>query len=1006
MSYAIWNPLTTYLVGDTVSYIGVIYGAILVNTNVIPLGNPLTWVVLGGGGGGGGGATYTFSSSGTGVSLVSLLSSSTDFKTVSLLAGSGITLTPNVGGADLTISASGAGLGNMNYVGAGTAVGQHYIANDTTGLNATNSSMIETAPLITFNKNLAVGTFKISQNPVALGSSAGTSGQSTGAVAIGNLAGQTNQSANSVAVGNTCANFNQGANSVAVGVNAGNTSQGGSCVAVGSSAGASAQGVTSVAIGSSAGNTSQGASSVAIGGGAGQTSQGSSCVAIGSTAGNSGQLAGAVSIGVNSGNAIQGVNAIAIGRSAGASSQGASSVAIGAFAGQTTAVANSIILNATGGALNAPTTGVYVAPVRPLSTQTPLGTLKYSTANEVYYDSTALGLGMNYVGPATVVGQHYIANDTTGLNANQSALVEDAEKINFNGERIYMPNPTTFAGANYMLKMRGISNVSYEQYGIHIEGMTAANSAYGIYAQQLDGDSTIGMLLDDIHAKNDSTGFFGASIRSDIAQATGMYFQSILGETDCQGLQMTTITSNNGNSYGIRLDTINSPNAYAYGISLNGVKATIDSYGLFIDDIRAKENSFGFRVSKVFSDTKEAIGGYIVDVGADLKDSFGLVIQAIGNATSGAKSGNGALISKIVSGLDPTDEACAVRIQDVTGSVGYGVKAMGIISAQQSYFTHSLDMSAKSIYGHWLETLTGDTEVFGTFFQKLQANTAVSAHYFEKLTSQSRCFGVYGQEIQGKGESSGLRLITVNSDSGKSYGTYIEEVTASSDAYGHLTQTINSSSASAHGIRVDGIQGAINAEGFATKGVSAKTGLAYGARIESVYTDGKEDYGVYIDGVDAPVGNAYGVLLQNITGSRQYGFYQRGALNVGNIFDSFIDCGGSTANTDPPAVNVRGSINTETQFFTTATATATINGGNILICSGVTITTLNLPASPPDGLTYQLWKPSTLTLTINGGVHLINGSATQSIAGGSPANPSNASLTYSANLAQWLYHLN
>jgi len=628
------------------------------------------------------------------------------------------------------------------------------------------------------------------------------------------------------------------------------------------------------------------------------------------------------------------------------------------------------------------------------------------TATNITISASGAGTGINYVGSGTTPGQHYIASSTTGLSANNSALVEDAEKINFNGERIYMSNPTTFSGANYMLKMRGISNLSYEQYGLHIEGMAAAGSAYAIYAQQIDGDSTIGMFLDDIHAKNDCTGIYYQIIRSDVAQATGIYFQSILGETDCQGLQMTTITSNTGNSYGIRMDTIASPNVNAYGISLNGLQANNESYGLIMDDVRAKQNAFGFKVSRVFSDTQQAIGGYITEVGADLNDTFGLVVSTVGNSTSGGKSGNGVAISKIVSGVDATDEACAVRIQDVNGSVGYGVKATGIVSGQQSYFTHSIAMSAKSIFGHWLDDLTGDIEANGTFFQKLQANGTVAAHYFEYLTSQDKCYGVRGQEIQGKVEASGLHLITVNSDSGKSYGTSIQEITASSDAFGHYATQIQSNASSAHGIRVDGIQGAINAEAFATKGVNAKNGLAFGARIESVYTDGKEAYGVYVDGVNAPVGNAYGVLLQNIAGSRQYGFYQRGALNVGNIFDSFVDCGGSTAITDNPVLNVRGSINTKTQFFTTASATATLNGGNIIICSGGTITTLKLPASPPDGLSYQLWKPSTLPLTIDGGAILINGSATQVIVGGSPANPQNASITYSVNLGQWLFHVN
>jgi len=68
-------------------------------------------------------------------------------------------------------------------------------------------------------------TFKITQNAVALGKSAGLTTQSSNAVAIGASAGQTTQGLGAVAIGNNAGNGTQGTNSIAIGNAAGQTNQ-------------------------------------------------------------------------------------------------------------------------------------------------------------------------------------------------------------------------------------------------------------------------------------------------------------------------------------------------------------------------------------------------------------------------------------------------------------------------------------------------------------------------------------------------------------------------------------------------------------------------------------------------------------------------------------------------------------------------------------------------------------------------------------------------------------
>ena len=119
------------------------------------------------------------------------------------------------------------------------------------------------------------------------------------------------------------------ATKVHIGLGAG-VSQGSSSIAIGASAGATGQLNKAVAIGLFAGNTGQGSSSVAIGDFAGSTNQSTSAVAIGTSAGINNQGSYSVAVGYAAGNQNQGANSIAIGFLAGNSNQGETSIVLNA----------------------------------------------------------------------------------------------------------------------------------------------------------------------------------------------------------------------------------------------------------------------------------------------------------------------------------------------------------------------------------------------------------------------------------------------------------------------------------------------------------------------------------------------------------------------------------------------------------------------------------------------------------------------------------------------------
>jgi len=87
-------------------------------------------------------------------------------------------------------------------------------------------------------------------------------------VAIGNSAGASGQGANAVAIGSYAATIGQQNDAISVGNMAGSTGQGNSSVAIGASAGASGQGQYSIAIGTVAATTNQPSNSIVLSAGA------------------------------------------------------------------------------------------------------------------------------------------------------------------------------------------------------------------------------------------------------------------------------------------------------------------------------------------------------------------------------------------------------------------------------------------------------------------------------------------------------------------------------------------------------------------------------------------------------------------------------------------------------------------------------------------------------------------------------------------------------------------
>lgn len=264
---------------------------------------------------------------------------------------------------------------------------------------------------------------------VAIGALSGQINQETLAVAVGYKAGQTNQKTRSVAIGPEAGLEGQQDRSVAIGRYAGQYNQGtgvddsGYATAVGPYAGVYNQGYYTVAVGADAGYDSQQSYATAVGVRAGDYLQGTGAIAIGTESGYSNQQENCIAIGYQAGNTNQGTTedpvsgrSIAIGYQAGYDTQGDHTIAIGYQAGYSSQADNSIVLNATLNSLDAPTTGLFVKPVRNLTSESSFYNLNYnpSSGEVVYGYSSTPGIIQMFAGSSAPNG--YLLCDGSSKN--------------------------------------------------------------------------------------------------------------------------------------------------------------------------------------------------------------------------------------------------------------------------------------------------------------------------------------------------------------------------------------------------------------------------------------------------------------------------------------------------------------------------------------------------------------------------------------------------------------
>ena len=413
---------------------------------VVPVsGTELAW----GAGGGGGGGSSTFV---------------------------GLTDTP----ASYAGSAADAGK-FVRVASSGTALEFVTLDGDFTGSVFGDDSTL----LVDGNNNKIVGnidtaSLTVSSTNVAIGNSAGLTGQNGFAIAIGTSAGLTNQSTKAVAIGDSAGATTQSDYAIAVGNNAGNTTQGNSAIA----------------IGRLAGSTSQGANTVAIGYTAGKTSQGDEAIAIGDDAGEVGQGTGAVAIGDEAGQTNQGIRSIAIGMQAGETTQADYAVAIGYEAGMTNQAANSIVINASGATLdNTTANSLRIKPIR-----SAVGT------TILMYDATS--------GEITHTASPSITGDITGsVFGDDSTLLVDgvANKVSLtNNTTDNLPEGSTNL---YFTNTKVDARVT--QSFVNALGITATSTVGTV-----DGDLTGSVFADDSTLIVDSINNTITTTKADVGSLT------------------------------------------------------------------------------------------------------------------------------------------------------------------------------------------------------------------------------------------------------------------------------------------------------------------------------------------------------------------------------------------------------------------------------------------------------------------------------------------------------
>lgn len=226
-----------------------------------------------------------------------------------------------------------------------------------------------------------------------------------------------------------------------------------------------------IALGTNAGFTSQGPYGIAIGFNAAANVQDYRAIAIGYLAGSQSQDHEAVAIGSEAGYQSQGRRSIAIGLQSGYANQGQYSIAMGFEAGFTNQSDYSIVLNAQAAQLNAPQSGLYIAPIR-----NDVG----NTANIVFYNTTT-----KEVTYTNTIG---ISGNITGGNLLTGGLISASGNI-YGSDVAGVIRPTAGTGANGIIFPDDPGGGSGDRATIQYYAPTGENTVLELAVNNDPGDT-------------------------------------------------------------------------------------------------------------------------------------------------------------------------------------------------------------------------------------------------------------------------------------------------------------------------------------------------------------------------------------------------------------------------------------------------------------------------------------------------------------------------------------
>ena len=463
----------------------------------------------------------------------------------------------------------------------------------------------------------------------------------------------------------------------------------------------------------------------------------------------------------------------------------------------------------------------------------------------------------------------------------------------------------------------------------------------------------------------------------------------------------TTITTDPTATTGIEMNgsvVITPPTGYTYPESIIGqlvnVGAQIKNW--YNTNVAGTTNQAGLTINVIKADTGQCFGIVMDDINAISADAYAIICSTV----NGANSAYGASFANITSAGNATAFS-ATSVTGIGSAVGLSIATITSTTGNSS--------------GIQVGSIQGETDCQGLEMTSITSNNG-NGHGVRMDTINStngNAFGIRMNAIQSAVESYGFFITSIGSTADKCWGGKIDTVRSdTTDSVGLEIKRVGdavTSGKSATGLYIvetlGGAGGTDEAKGIFIDQVTSE-GTATGILVSAIQSSTSDVYGIKVEGLSTPLGTSYGCYLTtNNTSAVQFGFYQNGTLNQGNVLEAQTTIGAqSGANT---ALVVNGCMKTSVQRTAVTPFTIDKNTGNTVISTVVGASSIVLPAvtSIEDGLTFSIFHRGTGAITISGsGGQTINGGATFNFPGVSGYTYMTVWWDFVAN--DWFAHVN